>query len=82
MEKIEIEEYVRTKDGIIAQIEDIDYENKIYEFDRVIHTNIFGYASTSLANDEMFEKVIIKHSKQLIDLIEVRRYSRNKDRIT
>lgn len=69
MEKIEIEEYVRTKDGIIAQIEDIDYENKIYEFDRIIYTNIFGYASTSLDNDEMFEKIIVKHSKQLKDLI-------------
>lgn len=68
--EIEIGEYGRTKDGIIAQIKSIDYENKIYEFDRIIYTNVFGFSSTSLDNDEMFQKIMVKHSKQLIDLIE------------
>lgn len=35
MEEIKIGEYVRTKDGRIAQIKSIDYEAGIYRFDRL-----------------------------------------------
>lgn len=69
-DKIEIGEYVRTKDGRIAQIKSIDYEAGIYRFDRIIYINDFGMKENVLYNNEMFKKLIVKHSKQLIDLIE------------
>ena len=78
-EEIEVGEYVRTKDGIIAQIESIDYEDKVYEFDSAIYTNVFGFTSMSLGNNEMFQKIIVKHSKQLINLIEVGDYVNGKE---
>lgn len=71
MEKIEVGEYVRTKDGRIAQIKSIDYEAGIYRFDRIIYINDFRMKEDVLYNNEMFKKVIVNHSKQLIDLIEV-----------
>lgn len=69
-DKIEVNEYVRTKDGRIAQIKSIDYEAEIYRFDRIIYINNFSMKEDVLYNNEMFKKVILKHSKQLIDLIE------------
>lgn len=70
MKEIDIGEYVRTKDGRIAQIKSIDYEAEIYRFDRIIYINDFGMKEDVLYNNEMFKKLIVKHSKQLIDLIE------------
>lgn len=70
-DKIEVGEYVRTKDGRIAQIKSIDYEAGIYRFDRIIYINDFGMKEDVLYNNEMFKKLIVKHSKQLIDLSEV-----------
>ena len=70
-DKIEVGEYVKTKEGIIAQIKNIDYEADIYRFDRTIYINDFGMKNDVLYNNEMFKKVVVKHSKQLIDLIEV-----------
>lgn len=69
-DKIEVNEYVRTKDGRIAQIKSIDYEAGIYRFDRIIYINDFGMKEDVLYNNEMFKKLIVKHSKQIIDLIE------------
>lgn len=74
MNDIEVGEYVRTTDGKIAQIKSIDYEAGIYRFDRVIYINDFGMKEDVLYNNEMFKKLIVKHSKQLIDLIEVGDY--------
>lgn len=71
MSKIEVNEYVRTKDGRIAQIKSIDYEAGIYRFDRIIYINDFRMKEDVLYNNEMFKKLIANHSKQLIDLIEV-----------
>lgn len=73
-EKISVNEYVRTKDGRIAQIKSIDYEAGIYRFDRIIYINDFGMKEDVLYNNEMFKKLIVKHSKQLIDLVEVGDY--------
>lgn len=73
-EKIEVNEYIKTKDGRIAQIKSIDYEAGIYRFDRIIYINDFGMKEDVLYNNEMFKKLIVKHSKQLIDLIEVGDY--------
>ena len=70
-DKIEVGEYVKTKEGIIAQIKNIDYEADIYRFDRTIYINDFGMKNDVLYNNEMFIKVVVKHSKQLIDLIEI-----------
>lgn len=72
MEKIEVGEYVRTKDGRIAQIKSIDYEAGIYRFDRIIYINDFRMKEDVLYNNEMFKKLIAKHSKQLINLVEVK----------
>lgn len=73
-DRIEVGEYVRTKDGRIAQIKSIDYEAGIYRFDRIIYINDFRMKEDVLYSNEMFKKVIVKHSKQLIDLIEVGDY--------
>lgn len=71
-DKIEVGEYVRTKDGRIAQIKSIDYEAEIYRFDRIIYINDFRMKEDVLYNNEMFKKLIVKHSKQLINLVEVK----------
>lgn len=71
---IEVNEYVRTKTGLIAQIKSIDYENEIYKFDKDVYTNAFGFVTTTIYNNEMFQKMIKRHSKQLIDLVEVGDY--------
>ena len=71
---IEVNEYVRTKTGLIAQIKSIDYENEIYKFDKDVYTNAFGFVTTTIYNNEMFQKMIKRHSKQLIDLVEVGYY--------
>ncbi len=68
-DKIEAREYVKTKDGRIAQIKSVDYEAGIYRFDKIIYINDFGMKEDVLYNNEMFKKVIVKHSKNLIDLI-------------
>lgn len=67
-DRIEVGEYVRTKDGRIAQIKSIDYEAGIYRFDKIIHITDFRMKEDVLYSNEMFKKVIVKHSKQLIDL--------------
>ena len=71
-DKIEVGEYVRTKDGRIAQIKSIDYEAGIYRFDRIIYINDFRMKEDVLYSNEMFKKLIVKHSKQLINLVEVK----------
>lgn len=71
---IEVNEYVRTKTGLIAQIKSINYENEIYKFDKDVYTNAFGFVTTTIYNNEMFQKMIKRHSKQLIDLVEVGDY--------
>lgn len=72
MSKIEVGEYIRTKDGRIAQIKSIDYEAGVYKFDRIIYINSFRMEKDILYTNEMFKKMIAKHSKQLIDLIEIK----------
>ena len=61
MSKIEVGEYVRTKDGRIAQIKSIDYEAGIYRFDRIIYINDFGMKENVLYNNEMFKKLSLIH---------------------
>lgn len=54
--EIEVNEYVRTKDGIIGKVIKV-LSNRVF-------LNSLGYA--------VLIKDIVKHSKQLIDLIEIR----------
>ncbi len=59
-DKIEVGEYVRTKNGVIDKVDALYgmIENTVH-----------------LENQKWFDiKNIVKHSKQLIDLIEVRRF--------
>ena len=71
---IEIGEYIRTKDGIIAKLEDI--QDEAYWFDIVIYCS-YGEAIDFLTTEEL-PKYIIKHSKNIIDLIEVGDYVNGK----
>ncbi len=62
MEEIEIGEYVRTRAGHIYKITNID-ENGLIYWNKIQ----CGWS------EQQLEDIIVKHSKQLIDLIEVRR---------
>lgn len=69
MSEIEVGEFVRTKNGIIAKV--IDKDRKLYWFDRYI------YKLYDLPLDHIEigkeNKIIIKHSENILDLIEERR---------
>ena len=64
MKKIEVGEYVRTKDGYIIEVDkstnifNLGYKEQYVDME----TTIYGFN---------YEEEIVKHSKQLIDLIEV-----------
>ena len=77
-DKIEIEEYVRTKDGRIAKIKDIDYEAEIYRFDRIIYINDFSMKEDVLYNNEMFKNLIVKHSKIISEVVNIGDYVNGK----
>lgn len=77
-DKIEVNEYVRTKDGRIAQIKSIDYEAGIYRFDRIIYINDFSMKNDVLYNNEMFKKLIVKHSKIISEVVNVGDYVNGK----
>lgn len=62
---MEVGEYCRTKQGYIAKIEDI--EEDVIFFDNVIACN---YEETWVLFEDKFEE-ITKHSKNIVDLIEV-----------
>ena len=61
--EIENNEYIRTKNGTIAKIKDVETE---------IKTNMFGQILYEVfAEENIYYEVIVKHSKNIIDLIEV-----------
>lgn len=60
---IEVNEYVRTKDGIIDKV--------IIEYDGKCNDSNCNEKHISCKYNYYNEKDIVKHSKQLIDLIEV-----------
>ena len=70
MSEIKVGEFVKTKNGIIAKV--IDKDGKLYWFDRNV------YKLYDLALDhikiEKENKIIIKHSENILDLIEVGDY--------
>lgn len=74
MGEIEVNEYVRTKNGYIAKLIKIEKcllnENKVdYIFDNNIH-KIFFEETSVLCEDDLYK--IIKHSKNIIDLVELK----------
>ena len=75
LDDIKSGEYVRTKDGVIAKVENIEtyYADKVYWFDKVIYRDYED--GIKHLYDYKLEEYILKHSKNIIDLIEVRRFS-------
>lgn len=71
MEEIEIGEYVRTNDGIIGKITDIDICEICEEETYIISLNYQGKI--------LHQNNITKHSKNIIDLIEVGDYVNGKE---
>lgn len=65
-DKIEVNEYVRTKDGVIDKV--------IIEYDGKCNNPNCSEKHISCKYNYYNEKDIVKHSKQLIDLIEVEDY--------
>ena len=70
MGEIEVNEYVRTDKGYIAKLKQYLNCTGTYLFDDFIQ-EIQGDKYRCISENEL-EKVIIKHSKQLIDLLEVK----------
>ena len=71
MEEIEIGEYVRTKEGYIAKAKGYLKNMGTYLFDDFIQE--IQEDKYEFISENELEKVIVKHSKQPIDLIKVRR---------
>ena len=69
MEEIEVNEYIRTNTGYIAKLEQYLSNIGTYLFDDFIQ-EIQGDKYRCISENEL-EKVRVKYSKQLIDLIEV-----------
>lgn len=70
--EIQVNEYVRTKNGIIAKLDYIG-DNSDYFFDRTMYSK---YSDTiEFLQEYELEEYIEKHSFNIIDLIEVRRHS-------
>lgn len=66
MEDIEVGEYVKTEDGIIDKV--------IIQYNGKCNNPNCSEKHISCKYNYYNEKDIVKHSKQLIDLIEVRRF--------
>lgn len=65
---IEVGEYIRTKNGVIAQLEYIHDKDEVYWFDKVIYSR-YGEEIDFLTTEEL-PKYIVNHSKNIINLIE------------
>ncbi len=66
---IEVGEYIRTEKGEIDKVkETCKHEAFIKKF--------YRFYNMRMLEDEEIEKTIVKHSKNIIDLIEVRRFSK------
>ena len=68
-DKIKVGEYVRCKNGKIAKIKDI--ENEFIYFDTEIY---WKDGIPKFECETCFKNFILRHSKNIIDLIEVRRH--------
>lgn len=80
MSNIEVGNYVRTKQGYIAKVIFVEYaeidkghrELDICTFDKPIYYE-YGEGYYNLYDDEEFEERILNHSKNIMELVQVRR---------
>ena len=77
MTEIEVGEYVRTKRGYIAKFKQYLENTGTYIFDNIIQ-DIEGDKYKCISENEL-KKVMIKHSKDIIDLIKVGDYVNGKE---
>lgn len=69
MSNIEVGDYIRTKSGVIIKANFIDFEKL------TISQKGIGFDFEDIEEMEYFiENDIVNHSKNIVDLIEVRRY--------
>ena len=68
--EIEVGEYVRTRDGYIAKVIEIDEDGDYYTFDNYVQVD-HGDKFYSLYKEEL--KNVKTHSKNKIELVEERR---------
>lgn len=71
MQEIEVGEYVRTEEGIIQKCTDVD--NSYVYADDILSYNFQG--DIEIPNSYVEKTRIVKHSKNIIDLIEVGDYA-------
>ena len=64
MEKLEVGEYIRTKDGIIAKVKNIICKGYVIK-------SLEGCIILDNENESIVNQKEVKHSKNIIDLIEV-----------
>ena len=69
--EVKVGEYVRTKEGYIAKITEIDHH---IWFDSIVYKES-GIPKYELSKEE-FSNLVIKHSKDIIDLLKARRLCR------
>lgn len=69
-DKIEINEYVRTPLGIAKYLGECDDMQNFYEFDKLDEELWFSDIANVIYQNEL-DKVILKHSPNIIDLIKV-----------
>lgn len=72
--EIEVGEYVRTKDGFIDRIDSFNINTNIYHCENGLWIDTENKIAVHLKN--------VKHSKNIIDLIEVRRLCEWENSIT
>lgn len=73
---IKVEEYVRTKNGLIGKVNKIELAGSGVRFGGEFLTDeIIQFNDGKVYERRVKDKDIVAHSKDLIDLIEVRRHS-------
>lgn len=70
MEEIKDNEYIRTNRGTIAKIEDTEFDIKTNSFGQILY-EIF-------VEGNRYYEVILKHSPNIIDLVEVRGHCKSR----
>lgn len=75
MEEIKVNDFVRTKQGYIAKCVEVDEDGDYYTFDEFVQEN-YGDKYSSLYERELED--IVKHSSNIIDLIEIGDYVNGK----
>lgn len=74
--EIKVGEYVRTKNGLIGKVNKIEIAGSGVRFGGEFLTDtIIQFNDGKVYERRVKDKNIVKHSKNIIDLIEVRRYS-------